>query len=159
MNPASGYSQRNRAFPAIFWGGLLAGILDILAAFVVYGFFGAKPLPILKGIAAGLLGPTASQGGLAVAALGLLCHFVIAFMAAAGYQVIGRGTLFARTPTLVAGILYGVFVYFFMNRIVVPLSAARNYPFNLRMMLVGVAIHIVCVGIPIAVAARRYSAR
>ena len=156
---AAAESSRRRVLPAIFWGGLLAGALDITAAFVVYGFFGAKPIPILKGIAAGLLGPSASKGGLAVAALGLLCHFVIAFLAAAAYQVIRRATIFAGTPTVVAGALYGVFVYFFMNRIVVPLSLARKSPFNFRMMLIGVAIHIVCVGIPIAVVARRFSAR
>jgi hypothetical protein len=39
----------------------------------------------------------------------------------------------------------------------VPLSAARKFPFSWEMMFIGLAIHIVCVGIPIAVATRRFS--
>jgi hypothetical protein len=45
----------------ILWAGLVAGLLDITAAFVVYGFFGAAPLRILQGIAGGLLGPRTSS--------------------------------------------------------------------------------------------------
>jgi hypothetical protein len=56
------------------------------------------------------------------------------------------------------GVLYGVAVYFFMNRIVVPLSAARKYPFSFKMMVIGVVIHIFCVGLPIALSVRRFAA-
>jgi hypothetical protein len=58
---------------------------------------------------------------------------------------------------ITSGVLYGVAVYFFMNRVVIPLSAARNYPFSFRMMVIGVGIHIFCIGIPIAMAVRRHS--
>ena len=142
----------------IFWGGLMCGILDITAAFVVYGFFGARPIPILQGIAAGLLGPRSFDGGLATAALGLLCHFVIAFGAATVYNLVAQGMPVLRTNALLFGPLYGVAVYFFMNRVVVPLSAAHKFPFSLRGMLIGVTIHIFCVGLPIALAARKFSA-
>jgi hypothetical protein len=37
-----------------------------------------------------------------------------------------------------------------MNRIVVPLSAATKYPFSLKMMFIGVVIHMFCVGLPIS---------
>jgi hypothetical protein len=136
---------------AILWGGLLCGVLDITAAFLVYGMFGAKPIPLLQGIAAGLLGPRASSGGLATAALGLLCHFVIAFLAATVYYGISRALPWVLQYAIAAGVLYGVIVYFFMNRVVVPLSAARKFPFSLKMMIIGVAIHIFCVGLPIAI--------
>jgi len=39
---------------AIFWGGLLAGILDITQAFIGLGFLGAKPVRILQHIAGGV---------------------------------------------------------------------------------------------------------
>jgi hypothetical protein len=52
-----------------------------------------------------------------------------------------------------------VIVYFFMNRVVVPLSAAHKFPFSLKMMIIGVTIHIFCVGLPIAIVARRFSTR
>jgi len=66
-------------------GGLACGVLDITAALIVYGYLGAKPLRLLQGIAGGLLGPRTYSGGIATALLGLLCHFVIAFSAAAVY--------------------------------------------------------------------------
>ena len=150
-------AQPRIALRAIGWGGLVSGVLDITAAFVVYGRFGAKPIRLLQGIAAGLLGPSAFVGGLPVAALGLLCHFFIAFSAAAVYFAVSRWSKFAVQHAVVSGIVYGVLVYFFMNRVVVPLSAARNYPFSLKMMLIGVTIHVFCVGLPIAIAVRKYS--
>jgi hypothetical protein len=143
----------------IVWGGLVCGALDITAAFVVYGMFGAKPIPILQGIAAGVLGPRSSEGGYATAALGLFFQFVIAGGAAAVYYGIARVFPLVLQNALLAGIVYGPVVYFFMNRVVVPLSAARKFPFSLRMMLIGLAIHILCVGLPIAVAARRFAER
>ncbi len=143
--------------PAILWGGLACGVLDIAAALVVYGFFGAKPIRLLQGIAGGLLGPRAFDGGLVTALLGLLCHFFIAFFAAAVYFTASRWIPFLLEHAAISGVLYGVAVYFFMNRIVVPLSAARKYPVSFKMMVIGVVIHIFCVGLPIALAVRRYS--
>ncbi len=142
---------------AIGWAGFVCGTLDITAAFVVYGFFGARPIPILHGIAAGLLGPRANLGGLATAALGLACHYFIAFSAATVYYGASRCLPLLVKHAAICGILYGVAVYFFMNRIVVPLSAARRSAFSWEMMFVGVAIHIVCVGLPIALLVRRFS--
>ena len=145
------------AVRAVVWAGLVCGVLDITAAFVVYGFFGAEPVPLLQGIASGLLGPRAFQGGLATAMLGLLCHFVIAFGAAAVYFAASRAIPFLIQNAVVSGALYGVAVYFFMNRIVVQLSAAAKRPFSLKLMIVGVIIHIFCVGLPISLSVRRFS--
>jgi len=142
---------------AVLWAGFACGVLDITAAFIVYGFFGAKPVPLLQGIASGLLGPRAFQGGLATALLGLLCHFVIAFGAAAVYFAASRAIPFLIQNAVVSGVLYGVAVYFFMNRIVVPLSAAAKRSFSLKLMIVGVIVHIFCVGLPISLSVRRFS--
>jgi len=130
--------------------------MDITAAFIVYGFFGAKPVPLLQGIASGLLGPRAFQGGLATALLGLLCHFVIAFGAAAVYFAASRAIPFLIQNAVVSGALYGVAVYFFMNRIVVPFSAVATSPFSLKLMNVGVIVHIFCDGLPIYLSVRRF---
>ncbi len=146
-----------KASLAILWAGLTCGVLDIAAAIVVYGFFGLRPVRLLQGIAAGLLGVRAFDGGLATALLGLFCHFFIAFCAAAVYFSASRQFSFLITRASFWGPLYGIAVYFFMNRIVVPLSAARKYPFSLKMMLIGVVIHIFCVGLPIAIVTRLYS--
>jgi hypothetical protein len=145
------------ALLAVVWGGLACGVLDITAALVVYGSFGAKPLRLLQGIAGGLLGPRTYSGGIATALLGLLCHFVIAFSAAAVYVAASRFMPFLVRHAVVSGALDGVAVYFFMNRLVVPLSAAVKFPFSLRMMVIGIVIHIFCVGLPISLVTRHYA--
>jgi hypothetical protein len=149
--------QNPNALLAVLWGGVLCGVLDITAALVVYGSMGAKPLRLLQGIAGGLLGPRTYEGGLATAFLGLVCHFVIAFSAAAVFVAASRIMPFLVRHAVLSGALYGIAVYFFMNRIVVPLSAAAKFPFSLKMMVIGIVIHIFCVGLPIALAARRFA--
>lgn len=145
------------AMLAVLWAGFACGVLDITAALVVYGFFGAKPMRLLQGIASGLLGPRAFDGGVATALLGLVCHFVIAFGAATVFFFASRSVGFLIEHAAVSGVLYGVAVYFFMNLIVVPLSAAAKRPFSLRMMIIGVIIHIFCVGLPISLTVLRFS--
>ncbi|HEV2468794.1 MAG TPA: hypothetical protein VGS78_06340 [Candidatus Sulfotelmatobacter sp.] len=151
--------KRSRPAAAILCAGLVSGSLDITAALVVYGLFGLRPILLLQGIAAGLLGPQrALAGGLPTAALGLACQYFIAFSASAVYVAASDVIGFLLKHAVISGVLYGIAVYFFMNRIVVPLSAARKYPFSWEMMLVGVTIHIFCVGLPIALLACKFSA-
>ena len=145
------------ALLAVLWAGLACGVLDITAALVVYGYLGLKPMRLLEGIASGLLGPKAFDGGLSTALLGLLCHFVIAYGAATVFFVASRAIPFLIQNAVVSGALYGVVVYFFMNRIVLPLSAAAKRPFSLKLMTIGVIIHIFCVGLPISLSVRRFS--
>ena len=151
-------SQRVRPLSAILVGGAICGVLDITTALVVYGLFGLKPIPLLQGIAAGLLGPRSFTGGLSTAALGLLCHFVIAFSAAAVYYAASRRLSFLLRNPAASGVLYGIAVYFFMRWVVVPLSAAKSGSFSLKMTAIGLIIHIICVGWPIAFAVRRFAA-
>jgi hypothetical protein len=153
MNVTS--SAQGRGLPAIFWAGLLCGIFDILAAFVVYGSFGLKPIPLLQGIARGVLGARARDGGLATAFLGLACHFVIAYGAATVYVVASRFAPFLVEHAVPCGILYGIAIYFFMQDVVLPLSAIGRRPFSLQFTLIGVGIHIFTVGLTIALTARR----
>jgi hypothetical protein len=141
---------------AIVWGGLICGTMDISAALIVYPlFFGVKPVRLLQGIAAGLLGMRSFSMGLPTAALGLLLQYVIAFGVATVYVTASRWLAFLLRHPIWSGVAYGVAVYFFMNRIVVRLSAAVKYPFSFRLMVIGVVIHIFCVGLPVALAASR----
>jgi len=142
---------------AIVYAGTICGIMDITAALVVYGMMGAKPLRLLQGIAGGVLGPRAYSGALATALLGLVLHFVIAFGAATVFFVASRGIRFLLDHAVVSGVCYGVAVYFFMQLVVIPLSQARRNPFSLRFMVIGVVIHIFCVGLPIALSIRKHA--
>jgi hypothetical protein len=141
---------------AIVAAGLTCGVLDITASLLVYGYFGLKPLPLLQGIAGGVLGPRTFNGGLRTALLGLILHFVIAFGAAAVFCLASRSLRFLVEYAVFSGVLYGVAVYFFMSEFVVPLSAAGKHPFSAEMIIIGVVIHIVCVGLPISLNDRRY---
>jgi hypothetical protein len=107
----------------------------------------------LQGIAAGVLGSRSFHGGLPTALLGLFCHFFIAFSAATVYLTASRWIPFL----LAHAVISGVAVYFFMNRVVVPLAGAIKYPFSLQLLVIGVVIHIFCVGLPIALVVRRCS--
>jgi hypothetical protein len=155
----SSTKPKSNALRAIFWGGFACGALDITVALVVYGYFGLMPIRLLQGIAVGLLGTRAFDGGIPTAALGLFCQFVIAFSATSVFYAMSRAASFLVEHAVVSGVLYGVAVYFFMQRIVLPLSHAVKYAFSLKFMIIGIVIHIFCVGLPIALSVRRFSVR
>jgi hypothetical protein len=159
MNPTSALSSPQNSNPllAILWAGFTCGTLDISAALVVYRYFGRPPKRLLQGIAAGVLGSRSFQGGLPTAFFGLFCHFFIAFFAATVYLTASRWIPFLLAHAVISGVFYGVAVYFFMNRVVVPLSGAIKYPFSLQLLVIGVVIHIFCVGLPIALVVRQCS--
>ena len=137
----------SQASRALLWAGLTAGALDITAACVTnFLRAGMSPVRVLQSVASGLLGQGAFEGGLPVAALGLVLHFVIAFGAAAVYVAASRKLRFLVEHPVVCGLLYGAAVYAFMNSVVVPLSAA---PFQIPYNLVGLTVHLFCIGLPI----------
>jgi hypothetical protein len=142
----------------ILVAGLICGCMDITAALTVYGSMGIKPMRLLQGISSGLLGPAAFQGGVPTAALGLLCHYVVALGAAAVFYLASRKLRFLTEHAVAAGVLYAAVVYFFMQNVVLPLSRAAPRPFVLRGMIIGLVIHVFCVGLPISLAIRRFSA-
>ena len=143
----------------IFWAGLICGTMDITAALVVYGHYGLAPMRLLQGIAAGLLGRRSFDGGAATAALGLACHYFIAYSAASVYYAASRAMPVLVRHFIGFGALYGVCVYYFMQYTVIPLSAATRRPFSMKLMIIGVVIHICCVGLPIAATIRWFAPR
>jgi hypothetical protein len=150
--------EEPKAYRAILWGGLLAGVLDITAACVNSGLRGVSPVRVLQSVASGLLGKDAYNGGLKTAALGLACHFLIAFAATAVYFAASRKLKFLTRQAIVCGALYGIAVYFFMYFVVLPLSAfPSKISYTATVLVTGWMIHIFCVGLPIALSARRYS--
>ncbi len=149
-------AKKNSALQAILWGGVIAGILDISVAFIRWG----HPVRLLQGIAGGLLGRAASlQGGMATATLGLAFHFSIAFSAASVYYLASRKLVFLHERPVVWGLFYGVAVYMFMSWVVVPLSALpkSTAPFSMTSLVLSLLTHMFCVGLPIALANRRYA--
>jgi hypothetical protein len=136
---------------AIGVGGLAAGTLDLICAFLTFGT-GAP-----QAIAAGLLGRSAFQGGAGVYALGVFLHYLIAFGAATVYYAASRRLSFLKENALVCGMFFGIAVYLVMNLVVLPLSALHlARPIAVRDMIQGLAVHMVLIGLPIAYSVRRF---
>jgi hypothetical protein len=145
-----------RAWSAVLVGGLIAGFCDITYAIVsAYLRRGVAPARVLRYVASGLLGPAAFDGGAPAAALGLALHFLIALTAAAVFVWASRHfPALVRRPIL-AGALYGAWIFAFMNLVVVPLS--RTPPrtaFPMVPMIAELLGHMFLIGMPIALAAR-----
>jgi hypothetical protein len=129
---------------------LVAGTLDITAAVTYYPLtVGARPVRILQGIASGVLGRRAFDGGAGTAALGLFLHYVIAFIWTLLFFVAARRFRILTRHTVAVGVTYGVVVWAIMNLIVVPLSNAGRGPFNLKQAIVAAVILMICIGLPI----------
>ena len=157
MNTAGILSPKQAltSMQAIFWGGLVAGTLDAVDGVIAFGTQGLNPLQVLQYIASGAMGKLAFAGGLATAALGAAFHFSIAWVAAAIFVLASRRLEILKTHAVVAGLLYGAAVYFFMNYLVLPVSAVAPSAFRLGLFLNGVIGHAAFVGLPIALFAQR----
>lgn len=139
----------------ILVGGFLAGALDIAAAFAQAASRGTSPTRVLQSIASGVMGRSAFDGGWTTAVLGLELHFIIALGAAATFVFAARSLAVLRKPWALIGPIYGICVWAAMAFIIVPLSATPWTPQRtLKGMAVMILIHITCVGLPIAWAAR-----
>jgi uncharacterized membrane protein YagU involved in acid resistance len=156
-NQISAESPRRKpsAFPAILWGGLIVGILDLAYAIVVYS--PRDPILIPQTIASGLLGWKAYHQGIPSAVLGVVLHFVIAFGAATVYYLASRKLMFLTRRAVLFGMLYGAVVYLFMHLVVLPLSAVARFHHALIYPVAEFVEHWFFVGLPIALSVRRFS--
>jgi hypothetical protein len=149
-------AARLTAARAVLYGTLIVGTLDAIDAIVFFGLrSGARPVRIFQGIAFGLLGPAARQGGLTTAALGVLLHYVIACGIVLTYVVASRRIRLLTSRPVVCGLIYGVIVYAVMNLVVLPLSKVGMPAFPPNAVLAnGLLIHMFGVGLPSALVAR-----
>lgn len=170
----------------ILLGGLVAGALDLVYAFVVYGplSYGLTPQEVLQSVASGWLGRDAARaGGLESATLGFASHFLIATLMAAVYVVAAQRFRVLTDKAILWGFIYGLILYVAMNYVVAPLSAAGGggqFPASVGeivarlresfsgfhpdwdprfpwMIPATILTHTVLVGIPIALVAKRFA--
>ncbi|GAB3898961.1 hypothetical protein GCM10028803_19290 [Larkinella knui] len=140
----------------ILLAGFTAGTLDILAAISLLGKM--KPIPVLNYIASGVFGKEAFAGGIEMAWLGLLFHYLIAFSFAIAYFLIFPYVPLLRKHKLLSGLLYGAVVWVVMNLVVVPMTNVSRGPIQLQSALLNMAILMICVGLPISFLVHRYYA-
>ncbi len=113
---------------AILVGGVVAGVLDICYAFVVYGplSYQMTPVQILHSVASGWVGHDAADaGGAMMALLGLATHFMMTITMAAVFVFGAQRWPALKGNAVRSGLLYGLGLYVIMNYVVVPLSAAH----------------------------------
>jgi len=154
---SSSTTGKSRAFPAIAWATLIAGVLDISSAFLLSYPKGVGPIRVLQGVAAGLVGREAAiNGGVATAGLGLAIHFFIAFVVSSVFYVASRKLVFLTRRAVISGLLYGVAIYGFMYWIVMPLAYPIVHP-SISRDVTAVCVHMLLIGLPIALIVRRFS--
>ena len=140
----------------VLLGGLAAGAFDITYACIFWYFKrGVMPARVFQSVASGLLGDTSFTGGWRTAALGLVLQFFIATCMAITYYLFARRWSQLWEKPWTYGPLYGLLLYFIMNYIVVPLSAANPGSRNLTWVLLSIAVHAFLIGTPCALFARR----
>src|SRR6188508_2463558 len=139
---------------AILWGGFLGGAGDFFFAFIFYGW----KVSVFQTVAGGLIGrKVALAGGVPTYLLGVLLHFLIGIIWAAIFWGLSR-----KLPALVrhavpAGLAYGLIIFYGMNSIVLPLSALHTKAWPLAWAPWPIAAHMLVVGLPIALVARKYT--
>jgi uncharacterized membrane protein YagU involved in acid resistance len=150
-------ARRPRPLKTILAGGLVAGVIDLTYAILVYS--PRAPIRIPQSVAAGVLGrATSFASGWRSAVLGVVLHFTIATIWATIYFVASR-----RLPILIrravpCGLAYGAFVFLCMRLVVLPLSAIGPTHMRPVPMIAEFVEHWFGVGLPIALSVRRFSA-
>ena len=147
-----------RILLAILLAGIAGATGDIIFAFIYYPV-GVKR--VLQSVAAGLLGRDAAiGGGWEEAAIGAACHYLISIGAAAVFVLASRVLPMLVRQPWIWGPVFGIGMYFVMNALVVPLSAAGR-PLNWKFVTewVPLAAHMFLFGLPIALITRHYASR
>lgn len=137
---------------------LVAGTLDILAATILTLVRGGQPMNMLRTVASGPF-PGATGWGVQGSLLGLAVHFALmAIMVTVFMLAASRWRRLWERP-LLWGLLYGLATYVAMNLIVVPLRWPAAFPPSPLSVATQLFCHMILVGIPIALIARRYLRR
>src|SRR6202012_4826236 len=109
-------------FKWLFYTGLFTGTLDILSAFIIA--YKAGPAIILRSIASGVFGMQAFTAGAQVIFLGLLLHYLIAFIWSSLFFMVYNRLLQVLKFRFAIVLVIGLVIWAVMGFVVVPLSNA-----------------------------------
>jgi uncharacterized membrane protein YagU involved in acid resistance len=116
----------NLSVQTILLGAAIGGALDLMFALSFAASNGIMPMRLLQIIASGLLGESAFTGGVLVAVLGLILHFLISTLFAGMFFCCAMRISWLTQKPLLSALVFGSLVFFTMRLIVLPLSA---YPY------------------------------
>lgn len=171
-------STQPKAAKAIFLATLVGGVLDACGAMIHFKILvpHSNPLTIWRSVAGGAFGDTARSGGLFPwIIVGLLFHFLIVFLFASFFYFIYPRIGVLKRNLIIAGLVYGIFIWLVMNFIVLPLSNIRSQnkmwaivstngklhavfqgTSNVKQMIIGIVIIMFCVGLSLALILGKY---
>ena len=130
---------------------LLVGILDILAAFLSFYLSTDKsPLIVLKFIASAVLGADAYSSNTGSIWIGLVLHFLVAFLFTFFFFILYRPFKLHKIQWILLGVLYGIFIWLVMNKLVLPFTLVKQQPFNWMDAARAVLILITMIGLPLS---------
>jgi hypothetical protein len=143
LNHTPGYALRG-----ILLGGFFAGLADFIYPTVKTVLAGGPWVRPWKGVASGLLGPRARDGGLEMVVLGAGLHWFICFAAAAILYFVVKRLKFLPRHWLPLACIHGIAVLLAMNYVILPLSRIGRGIYPLEQLHVHAFWHIVLVGLP-----------
>lgn len=140
----------NPALRGILLGGFFAGLADFIYPSVKTALEGGTWMRPWKGVASGVFGPAAREGGIGMVVIGTALHFFICLAAAALLYFIARRVKWVPRQWIALGVLYGIAFLAVMNYVILPLSAIGRSIYPLEGIHVTALFHILLVGWPTA---------
>lgn len=150
--------QKRPAWPVIIKVWLVAGTLDISIACIQYYLkTGKGPPGVLKFVASGFFGKEAFIAeGNSMSVYGLLFHYLFALVWTIIFFMLYPKIKLLRRNIFATAIVYGLFVWLIMNRVVMPLSKAPSIKFDPGKALVAMLILVIAIGLPLSFSAEKH---
>lgn len=147
-------TNKNKLLLNVLWIGLIAGTLDGLSALILNYKIG--PAIIFKFIASSIFGKAAFQGGTEMVVAGVVFHYLIALLFTYAFYLLFPFFIKMLKNAYLVAVVYGFTAWIIMNLLVVPVSKIGFHPIKLEDILTGMAVLIICIGLPIALIADRH---
>ncbi|MDB5087247.1 MAG: hypothetical protein JWR09_1241 [Mucilaginibacter sp.] len=152
-------SKPAAGFKTILWSGLVAGILDGIAAIIVlHAWYKLTPSQVMQWIASGAYGAAAFTGGTPTVIAGIFFHFVVAYVLAVIYFFAFPKIKFLSARPILSGFLFGLGIFLVMNLLVIPASNIQKSPFDPGLAAVSIIWHMLLVGLPISLITKKHYA-
>ena len=148
---------RNPILRAIALGGMMVGLLHlIIQDGLVFSLLNQTPfILVMQYVASGVMGNAAFAGGLAIALLGLIIHFLISFVVAGVFILSADRISLLRHNVIFGSLLYGVGVFIVLYVVILPLSAAPPVPLQTTDVIELILEHVLVIGLPLGLFVRR----
>jgi len=143
----------------ILLAGFLVASLDIMAAMTNFYIQTRKdPIIVLRYIASAVFGKKAAYDGsdTMMPVWGLLFHFIIAYAWTTLFFLLYLRLKFMSANRALTGIVYGVFIWAMMTRVIIPLTSLGSSPIVWKQAFIAIGILILAISMPLSFIAYRY---